>query len=246
MSADPLEPDCVCGHDHYASMSADREMWTSTCPYCPCENFRAASPVPVGTPAPTLTRCESCHTTLAVHGPPHEWDTLKLPSCPPPSLTGTFRAPPAPDLCSHCGGAGKFVWLRPGNRPTTSPCEHCQPPAPTSETAETPQRQFAARMLRQYDRLVATKQNQITGTLLVVQDYEMEQLRAASPAPAATPPLTYKVIESFPYVWCNECGAKSRSVGLMGQIHDCQWRGAWELVNKIGRASCRERVLASV
>lgn len=52
MSADPLEPDCVCGHDHYASMSADREVWTSTCPYCPCENFRAASPVPVG---PTLT-----------------------------------------------------------------------------------------------------------------------------------------------------------------------------------------------
>lgn len=49
------------------------------------------------------------------------------------------------------------------------------------DVGETPDadrvRRFAAAMLRQYDRLAVTKQTTVTGTLLCVQDYEMEAVR---------------------------------------------------------------------
>lgn len=47
-------------------------------------------------------------------------------------------------------------------------------------------RVFAEAMLRQYDRLVATRQNHVTGTLLVVHNYEMEALRRVLTSDPAT------------------------------------------------------------
>jgi hypothetical protein len=41
--------------------------------------------------------CASCQRPLSEHGEPHAWDTAKLPSCPPPSLTGTYRAGALPE-----------------------------------------------------------------------------------------------------------------------------------------------------
>ena len=230
MSADPLEPDCVCGHDHYASMSADREMWTSTCPYCPCENFRAASPVPVGTPAPTtsIEMCRVCGHDKDAH---HLWNDGQWDHCvacctgsgrcrhrygaenpivPESTCAVCFLGPDA--VVHHYREAARYHEFDPCS-PVGTPetgctqwggtgtgCPDCAPPAPTSETPDAVQA-FAAMMLRQYDRLVATKQNTVTGTLLVVQDYEMERLRAASPAPAATPPA------------CPECNDTGRKAG---------------------------------
>ena len=89
-------------------------------------NDRAASPVPVGTTAPTCPTCGKVAT--------HDSDTGRYWCANLVCRNDDLIAPPAPNLCAHCGGAGKFVWLRPGNRPTTSPCEHCQPKIATTLT----------------------------------------------------------------------------------------------------------------
>jgi hypothetical protein len=55
------------------------------------------------------------------------------------------------------------------------------------DTVDRTTRAFGEVMLRQYDRLVATHQTTVTGTLLVVQDYQMEALRSALAQPPSPP-----------------------------------------------------------
>jgi hypothetical protein len=62
---------------------------------------RACTPSSPPAPTPPTERvrraltCASCQRPFSEHGKPRVWDTERLPSCPPPSLTGTYRSAPS-------------------------------------------------------------------------------------------------------------------------------------------------------
>ena len=99
-------------------------------------------------------------------------------------------------------------------------CPICYPVAP-SRSPETPT--HGEQMVRGFAR----KLDKLTAPLSPPAARGAEDIAANSNARA----FSYSV-SGYPRLECDECGAISYALGMIGQIHGCPKQGAWRLINQ--------------